>query len=117
MSDEQDDPEKASLQKATMGVFFVSMLLAIAAADVFAFQNGATATISQGWLTLNKKCWPLTYALAILCGILLQHVSVARDPAHGLNPPFVRQALLWTPFFWFGLYLGYRYLYQLPNLD
>lgn len=104
-------------KKWTMGAFFLSLMGALAAADIFAFENGATATISQCWLTLNRACWPLTYVLAILIGILLQHVAVARDPANGLNPPFIRQALLWTPAFWAGLYVGYRWLYQLPNVD
>lgn len=117
MKRRDDDTPNDDQMKWTMGL--ISLLAAglIAAIDSFAFQAGARATISQVWLALNRRCWALTYILAILVGILLQHVSVARDLNHGVNPPFWRQALLWTPFFWLGLWLGYRFLYQLPNVD
>lgn len=105
------------LQKETMFVITVLLVALVAAIDAFAFENGAFATISQTWLSINRKHWWLTYLTVAFVGGLLQHLAVAQDPAHGLTPPFWRQALLWTPAFWVGAWVSWKWLYQLPNVD
>lgn len=105
-------------QMATMVVFFVLWSLVLAVVDLFAFQNGATATISQCWLAINRNCWIATYVVAFWMGALLQHVSIARQPGTHEDPDFsATQGVLWSVAFIVGMYASYRWLYQLPDSD
>lgn len=105
-------------QMATMTAFFVLWGLVLTVVDLFAFQNGGTATISQCWLVINKHCWFATYFAVFWMGVLIQHVSVARQPGTPQDPDFsIAQSILWALTFIVGMYVSYRWLYQLPSVD
>ena len=110
-------PLPLTFQYATVGFFLLSVAIMIASFDVFAFENGARATISQVWLAASQRFAPLSLLLAVGMGLLLQHLSVARDPKHGLDPAFWPHVVLWLPFFVLGCWIGFRWLYQLPTQD
>ena len=105
-------------EKVAMAIIFLLLAMTAVAIDVYAFMQGATSTLSQVWLTVNRRLWFLTYLLAALCGVLIRHVSVPGPPT-GYRPPieFFRTGLLWTAAFWLGMYATWLWLWQLPDVD
>jgi hypothetical protein len=107
-----------NVQMATMTAFFALWSLVLAVVDIFAFENGATATISQCWLSINRGCWFATYFVVFWMGVLIQHVAISRQPGTPQDTNFsVPQSILWALTFIGGMYVGYRWLYQLPQVD
>lgn len=104
--------------KITMFMIMIGLTIVIIAIDAFAFENGAFATISQVCLTINTAFWPMTYLMAAFAGGLLLHLSVPRISGQA-DPPYtwIRYAVMWTPAFWAGVYVAFRWLRQLPNQD
>lgn len=109
-------PANLPIQRGTMIAIVATLILLTVLVDVFAFENGAWATISQATLRLNLRFWVLTYLLAAFAGGLVEHLAVPHDPAKP-PPKFWRQALLWAVAFVVGAAVAWRWLWQLPGRD
>lgn len=112
------EPTNLVQEKITIGVVFLLMAMMAIAIDVYAWLQGATSTLSQVWLSVNRTFWPATFILAFLEGVLIRHVSVPGPPV-GYLPPreFFASGLGWTVVIWVGLYATYLWLWQLPTVD
>lgn len=113
----QPPTNPTAILKITMAVIFALWALMFVAVDVFAWIVGATATLSQVWLTINRNFWPATCLLAFICGVLQQHVSIPGPPGAAPSASFWWTSLAWLLFWLLGRLVAWRWLWQLPNMD
>jgi hypothetical protein len=104
-------------EKVTTGLFLLLLVAAGVAYDVLAFLRGATATISQDLLAMNRASKICGFALLVGAGILIGHLSIPRDPGVIPDPPIFRIICLDLPVVGLGIWLGAEFLYQRPNQD
>ena len=83
MNSSQDtDRSRLTATQITTGVITLLLIALTIVFDVFAFLNGATATISQVVLAVNRKTGDsLTWLLAFLAGGLAVHFTITKDQA------------------------------------
>jgi hypothetical protein len=104
-------------QKYTMLALSFFLLLAFVMADLFAFQNGAYATLSQVLLTISKRLKIIIPITAVVAGALIYHLYFPEDPTKKLDTPFWKVGLITIPFYVLGLYIANRWIWQLPTQD
>ncbi len=104
-------------EKVTTGLFLLLLVGAGVAYDVLAFLRGATATISQDLLALNRASRICGFALLVGAGILIGHLTIPRDPGVIPEPPVLRIIFLDLPVVGLGIWIGAEFLYQRPNQD
>lgn len=114
---ESSPPTNEERQKIVVLVGSLFMLAAFAAMDYLQFLNGGWATLSQIWLSINKKLIISIGVSAFIFAALQQHVSQARDPGNIPDPNLWLNIALTLPFYILGHWYSYYHLYQLPNQD
>ena len=110
------------VEKFVTGLWLVAYIAIGVIYDIQMFETGAVATISQVWLSVNKRFWAVTFVSAFLFGVLQRHVSV---PIVGLSrlqtySPPAEFYLHLTQFLFIaaiGYYVGYLYLSQYGAVD
>jgi hypothetical protein len=104
-------------EKVTTGLFLLLLVEAGVAYDVLAFLRGATATISQDLLALDRASRIFGFALLVGAGILIGHLTIPRDPGVIPEPPILRIIGLDLPVVGLGIWIGAKFLYQRPSQD
>jgi hypothetical protein len=114
------DSTGVTQEKIVMFIIVILLFLLVIAIDVFAFGAGSVATISQVFLTINRKYYNLlSFFLAIVAGGLITHFSIPENPDGSPMDPLWRFLGICLLCFVAGSLLVFYCpaLKQYPNLD